>query len=56
MLLTSADAGATEGSNEPLYSTYSSGYIILDHVLDAEINKFQSWPCLFLLFPGFSPC
>ena len=38
MILTTADAGATEGSNEPLYSTYSSGYIILNHDLDAEIN------------------
>jgi hypothetical protein len=40
MLLTSADGRATEERNEPLYSSYSSGYVMLDHDhdLDAEFN------------------
>jgi len=32
----SADGRATEGRNEPLYSSYSSVYIRFDHDLDAE--------------------
>ena len=29
---------ATEERNEPLYSIYSSGYVMLNHDLDAEFN------------------
>jgi len=40
MLLTSADGRATEERNEPRYSSYSGGYVMLnhDHDLNAEFN------------------